>query len=222
MCGVIGVKINEFDAVDEILVRSLFLQTMIRGKHATGVSYVKNNELHTIKEGIPADQFMQKHSVYDWVDSDNSITLIGHIRFSTSDLRYNQPFANDELSIVHNGVISQEPVETWSFETETANDSEMILRSWEQGIHPLTSFAQKSMAVCALRKDSKTLVGFRNHERPLWYSIIDKGVVFTSTKDIANRSGLNTTEKCEMFVEYTFDQSLIMRHHETPSVNDLQ
>jgi glutamine phosphoribosylpyrophosphate amidotransferase len=221
MCGVIGVKITDVSNVDELLIRTLFQQTMIRGKHATGVTYVRDGKLHTIKEGIPADEFIEKHNIFDWVDTDNSIALIGHIRYSTSDLRYNQPFANDDLSIVHNGVISQEPVETWQFKTETANDSEMILRSWESGIHPFNSFPMSSMAVCALRK-SKMLIGMRNHERPLWVSKIDKGIVFTSTKDIALRSGIGTPQKCEMFTEYMFDKTLIMRHHETPSVNDLQ
>ena len=221
MCGVIGVKLYDVDNVDKLLVETLFVQTMIRGKHATGVTYAKGGDLHTIKESIPADEFIKKYNVSDWVDEDNTITLIGHIRYSTSDLRYNQPFANEDLSIVHNGVISQEPVDTWQFKTETANDSEMILRSWEIGTHPFDSFPMSSMSVCALHKN-KMLVGMRNHERPLWVSEIDKGIVFTSTKDIALRSGIGTPQKCEMFTEYTFDQSLIMRHHEIPSVNDLQ
>lgn len=221
MCGVIGVKITDTDGLDKLLIRTLFQQTMIRGKHATGVTYVRDGKLHTVKEGIPADEFVDKHDVSDWVDTDNSITLIGHIRYSTSDLRYNQPFANDDISIVHNGVISQEPVEDWQYETETANDSEMILRAWEKGDHPLRTFPETSMAVCAVKAD-KTLLGMRNHERPLWYTKIDKGIVFTSTKDIAIRSGLNNPQKCEMFVQYHYHKNLILNHYEAPSVNDLQ
>ena len=56
---------------------------------------------------------------------------------------------------------------------------------------------------------NKRLHCFRNHERPLWYTTIPNGVIFTSTKDIAKRSGLNNSQKCDMFVEYNFENGLL-------------
>ena len=50
MCGVLGIAIKNFNEKDCDLVRNLFRQSMIRGKHATGVSYVKNNTVHTFKD----------------------------------------------------------------------------------------------------------------------------------------------------------------------------
>jgi hypothetical protein len=56
---------------------------------------------------------------------------------------------------------------------------------------------------------NKRLHCFRNHERPLWYTRVSNGVIFTSTKDIAKRSGLNNSQKCDMFVEYNFEDGML-------------
>ena len=221
MCGVIGIYSKQ---VDIPLVKEIFRQTMIRGKHATGVTYLKGGELHTIKEGIPADKFLEKYDFNEFVNEDGGVYMIGHIRYSTSDIRFNQPFSNGTISIAHNGVLSQEPVEQWKFKTETSNDSEMILRSFEDGFHPLESFAEKSMAVVCISKN-KAVVGFRNHERPLWVSEMGDSVYFTSTQDIARRSGLTNTKKCEMFVQYTAANSKIEKmaiDYDTNRFQDLQ
>ena len=212
MCGVIGVWLERStvsrDSLENIrLVENVFQQSMIRGKHATGVSYIKNGELHTIKAGIPCDQFLEEHPISSMVNEDGGIYLIGHIRYSTSDLRYNQPFSNGNQSIVHNGVISQEDMSQWKYVTETANDSELILKSFEANKHPLNDFSPASMAVCSITKD-KTLSAFRNEARPLWYSARSNGVVFASTKDILNRSGCGDTTQCGMYQTYIYNGEL--------------
>lgn len=212
MCGVIGVWLERSTTsrgvLDNVkLVDNIFRQSMIRGKHATGVSYIKDGEIHTIKEGIPCDLFLEKYPISSMVNEDGGIYLVGHIRYSTSDLRYNQPFSNGELSIVHNGVISQEDKSTWKYETETSNDSELILKSFEANKHPLTDFSPASMAVCTITKD-KTLTAFRNEARPLWHSEMDNGLVFASTKDILNRSGIAHPFRCQMYSTYTYNGDL--------------
>ena len=199
MCGVIGVSLKDVTQDDIELVDRIFRQSMIRGKHATGVTYLKEEMLVTIKKPINVVDFMENHNIEDWVDN-GKLRLIGHIRYSTSDLRYNQPFSNDYVSIAHNGVISQDP-DVWEFETETQNDSELILRAFENSKHPLDIYADRSMAVT--RISHKSLVGFRNHERPLWYSERENGLLFASTEDILKRSGVTTPiNRCEPFVEY--------------------
>lgn len=225
MCGVLGITIADFNERDYGFIRSLFIQSMIRGKHAAGVSYVKNGKVHTLKEPIPADEFISKQNLETWKNEDGNLYCIGHIRYSTSDLRYNQPFATDELGIVHNGVISQEPPSTWSqlfgFETETANDSELILRAMEKNQNPLGTFNPASMAVCAINADKK-LTAFRNHERPLYYYSDDRATIFASTKDILKRSGVNNSVKTQMFRTYTVE-NFEMTHFDTnTNVKDLQ
>ena len=205
MCGVLGITIADFTERDYGLIRNLFVQSMIRGKHATGVSYVKNGKVHTVKEPIPANEFIFKQNLETWRNEDGSLYCIGHIRYSTSDLRFNQPFSTDEVAIAHNGVISQEPPETWrqlyGYETETANDSELVLKAYEKDDNPLQVFQPASMAVCVLHAD-KRLTAFRNHERPLYYYHDDRVTIFTSTKDILARAGVPHAVKTDMFRIY--------------------
>jgi glutamine phosphoribosylpyrophosphate amidotransferase len=212
MCGVIGVWLERSSvsrgSIENVkLVERIFRESMIRGKHATGVSYVKDSKIYTIKEGIPCDEFLAKYPIQSMINEDGGIYLIGHIRYSTSDLRYNQPFSNGDQSIVHNGVISQEDKEKWKYNTETANDSELILKSYEAGNDPLNDFYPSSMAVCRIKKD-KSLTGFRNEARPLWYSERNNGIVFASTKDILKRSAITNQQRTDMYVTYTYNGKL--------------
>ena len=221
MCGVIGVSLTDVNKSDTELVREVFQQTMVRGKHATGVSYVKGGKVHTDKEGIPVTEFFQTRNIEDWINEDGGLYLIGHIRYSTSDLRYNQPFDNGTLSIAHNGVISQEDPSTWEYKCQTANDSELILRSLENDEHPLTKFYDRSMAVVTINSD-KVLSGFRNHERPLWKTQVSNGVIFTSTKDIAIRSNLTSPQRCDMFVIHDYDNRVWNTKQIDTVMKDLQ
>lgn len=201
MCGVIGIELDNITNKDLSLIKEIFLQTMIRGKHATGISYRKGSKIVTIKENISTDNFLQKVSFEDCIDN-NSVCMIGHIRYSTSDLRYPQPFSSNKYSIVHNGVISQEDPSTWKYKTNTANDSELILHSLEHEKDPLLDFIPSSMSVVMLNLD-KGITGFRNESRPLWHTILPNGIIFTSTKDIAIRSGLKNPQRCDMYVKYS-------------------
>lgn len=202
MCGVIGLqqKVADLD-----LLRRLFDNTQIRGRHATGVSYKKYGKIHTVKEPVAVEEFFNLHDPQEWINEEGGLTLIGHIRYSTSDLRYNQPFQNENVAIAHNGVITQEPKETWEYDTETGNDSELILHAINDGglFNPLEKYADRSMAVVCLSRWSE-LHFFRNHKRPLWYSETGNEIVVTSTKDIAIRSGIrHTIHKCEPFKLYS-------------------
>lgn len=222
MCGVIGISMINANLN---LIKKIFEQSMIRGKHATGVSYLKNGLINTIKEGIPASEFLEKYDFENFIDSDGSVTMIGHIRYSTSDLRYNQPFQNEVVSIVHNGVISQEDPNKWPYKTKTANDSELILHAIQDNKIPLKKFRPSSMAVVELHTNGK-LIGYRNESRPLWYNLLQEGIVFTSTKDISKRSGLTNPKKCVMFNEYEYNHNnsklSIIPHKIDEEIMDLQ
>lgn len=227
MCGVLGIAIKKPDEREFELVRRLFKQSMIRGKHATGVSYVKNNKVHTIKEPVDADSFIKGQDVSSWVNEDGNLYCVGHVRYSTSDLAYNQPMATEELSIVHNGVISQESPETWKetygYETLTKNDSELILRCLESGEVPLHKFQPSSMAVCTLDKN-KVITAFRNEARPLYYSYGKNGIIFASTADILKRSGLELQLSTNMYEVFIVDNFKVVTYnrYEFPSIEDLQ
>lgn len=209
MCGIIGVYLRKVTQAQLEIVTEIILQSGIRGVHATGLSYLLNGKIITMNKHHSADKFLEGHHLKHFVDTDGGLYLIAHTRYSTSDLKYNQPIGDTKLSICHNGVISQESPKKWKkifgLETKTSNDSELIYSCIKAGKEPLEYF-DGSMAVCTL--ENKELKAFRNHERPLWYSVLKNGIIFASTNDILVRSGLENNKKCEMFTKYIFNGEL--------------
>ena len=97
MCGLVA-AFNPSD-VDMILFRKMMLQAMVRGQHATGISYIEDEKIITIKEPVRASLFP--------MPTIKTVAIIGHCRYSTSDLEYNQPISGEDYSIAHNGVVTQ-------------------------------------------------------------------------------------------------------------------
>ena len=216
MCAVIGAVLKSPTKEDFQMIKRVFLESKIRGMHATGMSYLPkwNKEIVTIKESRPANEFVDIHlhddNLKDMVNSDGILYLIGHCRYSTSDLEYNQPIADKNKSIVHNGVITQELPEFWKqiygYDCMTKNDSELILHSND----PLTEFSHMSMGAIELTID-KTLRAYRNGKRPLYLTTLTNGCIITSTADIVNRAEVNgVTTEIPMNTYVTFDDKLTM------------
>jgi len=53
MCAVIGTSLTNPSIEDLDMVRNLFLESRIRGLHATGLSYVKQGKVVTLREINP-------------------------------------------------------------------------------------------------------------------------------------------------------------------------
>jgi len=188
MCGVIGFsgENNEFN-ID--ILKKLILESQIRGKHSTGISYLEDNRVVSKIDPISSKEFIIKNK---FLFRSNNLMLIGHTRYSTSDLLYNQPIYSDDISIVHNGVISQASPYKWEdiygYKCEGKNDSELILRSVISGNLPLLEFFNSSsMSVIELHRSGKLLF-YRNSSRPLWYYLLGKDLFIASTKDIFIRA----------------------------------
>jgi glutamine phosphoribosylpyrophosphate amidotransferase len=212
MCSVIGAIIKEPRAEDLLMLQRVFLESKIRGMHATGISYVKNGQIITDKRPVPADQFPFNFANY--INEDGNLYLVGHCRYSTSDLEYNQPIANDNLSVVHNGVITQELPERWKelygYDCETKNDTELILHTAEDCISPLLRWKDSSLAVCELHVD-KVLRVYRNGKRPLYLTNISNGCIITSTSDVPKRAEVPGMPVNILMNHYiTFDEHLAM------------
>lgn len=192
MCGILGIVVQNMDSRHIPLLYRLFLESSIRGLHATGLSYVKSGKIWTETHPVPATQFPFAWDQY--THEDGNLYLLGHCRYSTSDLAFNQPLANEQRSIVHNGVVSQELPEHWEslygYVCQTKNDSELILRTLEAGHSPLQVWANSSLAVCELRASAE-LRAYRNGKRPLYLIQTPGMVLVTSTADIARRAGLS-------------------------------
>jgi glutamine phosphoribosylpyrophosphate amidotransferase len=180
--------------------------------HATGISYVKHGKIITDKRPVPADEFPFNFPSY--VNEDGSLYMIGHCRYSTSDLEFNQPIANENLSVVHNGVITQELPEKWKelygYDCETKNDTELILHTAEDCISPLVRWKDSSLAVIELHVD-KVIRFYRNGKRPLYLTNISNGCIITSTADVPKRAEVPGFPINTLMNHYiTFDDQLAM------------
>ena len=212
MCSVIGAIIHKPEYEDFQKLEKVFHESRIRGLHATGISYVKEYTIHTVKLPVSADMFPFNWN--DYVNEDGNLYLIGHCRYSTSDLEYNQPINNQTTSVVHNGVITQELPENWEelygYKCETKNDTELILHTIDDDKSPLEVWKDSSLAVCELWF-CKRLKVYRNGKRPLYLTSISNGCIITSTRDVIVRSGITfPTADIPMNTYITFDEHLTM------------
>jgi glutamine phosphoribosylpyrophosphate amidotransferase len=193
MCAVIGARLINPKPRDFFILKQVFIESQVRGKHATGVAYVARNQVHIIKHPMPADAFPFDFPSY--LNEDGNLYLIGHCRYSTSDLEYNQPIGDKDLAIVHNGVISQELPEKWKelygHDCETKNDTELLFKTIKEGKKPwATVRPEASISMIQLRAN-KHIHWARNGKRPLWAGgDSNKNLWITSTEDIAVRAGL--------------------------------
>lgn len=220
MCSVIGAIIQQPTVDDFEMIKRVFHESRIRGMHATGISFLPrwSSGIENIVEPIPADKFIEKYmhndNLADMVADDGNLYLIGHCRYSTSDLEYNQPIWNNYLSVAHNGVITQELPENWEtkygYKCEGKNDTELILHSYSHGKSPLVEWKDSSLAVCVLNKN-RTITSFRNGKRPLYLTSRKNSCIITSTADVIKRAGIEEPPiLINMNTYFTFDGSLTM------------
>lgn len=205
MCAIIGAYLEAPSRQQIDTIQRLFFESRVRGKHATGYSLIQGNKVITRKEPISAEWFIRMH-FGDVQPGDYTLQLIGHCRYSTSDLRYNQPIQNsNDLAIVHNGVVTQDPPELWNrygYDLETSNDSELIWHSVDAGKEPLQEYPNASMSVLELRA-GEGMRWYRNGKRPCYMVKVPNGVFIMSTADIAKRAGLSGAKRCKPGVVYT-------------------
>lgn len=140
MCGIFGVTVEgEFNERHDKLVRALFLESQIRGRHATGVTWTSGfvPEMTTIKHPVPAEEFVKSNMYNSSVPfGEFNVRMLGHCRYSTSgdwdDNENNQPLMSQEIALVHNGLVSMGTKEEfeaqYSIKANSYNDSEVILQ----------------------------------------------------------------------------------------------
>lgn len=226
MCAVIGVYIEKPSDLDLVTVAKVFYESSIRGLHATGVSWVKSGQIKTVIDSKPANLFIESLDFRNCINEDGNLYLIGHCRYSTSDLAYNQPLWNENVSIVHNGVVSQEMPEKWKdlygYDCKTRNDSELIVHTLQANKSPLIEFADASMAVIELYAEKK-LRFYRNGKRPIYFTSLPNGGIITSTSDIATRAGLSGAVEIGMNSYVTMGKNLFQKEFvQIDNAKDLQ
>lgn len=225
MCAIVGVKLNDVTDEDISFVTTIIFEARIRGMHATGVTYLQDGQLKTIKMPLSAGEFLLKNPVKSMLNG-KDLTMIAHCRYSTSDIEYNQPFDNGEVGLAHNGVISQELPENWEtlygYKTETKNDSELLLHTIAEGKAPFSTWPDASISAVEVYKTDK-LRFYRNGKRPLHLTSRNNGSIITSTADIFWRAGVTSpVVSVTPGTYFTLEEDAMLCETDKVIINDLQ
>lgn len=198
MCGVIGFSSDKVTEIDLNILKNVLIESRIRGMHASGVAWYDGHTVHSKSKSVPIDQFLKGFRLRDMVYQGQRIAMIGHTRYSTSDLAYNQPLLGGRLALAHNGVISQADPSTWKatygYDCKTRNDSELLLKALKAGDDPFEKFPGASIAAVTVDNQGHVQC-MRNGLRPLWKGHIGAGIVYGSTLAILQRAGVKDIEK---------------------------
>lgn len=136
MCAIFGIgllrghKITSEILVQDI-VRNLFMESMARGRTASGIAYTSTNEIRVIKRNVPASRFINLPEYNIEEDeyvtlSPNSIgkdskfircppiSIMGHCRLKTKGTEFknvnNHPIVREHVVGVHNGCIMNDDI----------------------------------------------------------------------------------------------------------------
>lgn len=198
MCGIVGYYNANTTLDDLIVLERVLIESKIRGMHASGLAWYNGKRIKHLVQSVPIDRLLAGFDLASTLFYDSCISIIGHARYSTSDLEYNQPLIGNNVAISHNGIISQRHPKYWmgdhGYKCEGRNDSELLLRALDNGDDPLLAFPKASIAAVVINSEGK-VTALRNGLRPLWTGKIGKGRVFASTFDILHRSGVGNIRK---------------------------
>tara|TARA_B110000285_G_C15137569_1_gene628186 strand:- start:926 stop:1657 length:732 start_codon:yes stop_codon:yes gene_type:complete len=243
MCGIFAADIQDIGSDQIESIKKVLIETEIRGKHASGISWFSEGKVNTIKASKPISELLEEFDIYRCVDDNNGhLKMIAHIRYSTSDAFNNQPiieprmngeeleFNNEggtgKFAIVHNGIITQSDPSTWNDlfglgQTYSANDSELVFNAFTNGLHPLKEFTESSLAVASINHLGNVRA-FRNGSRPMWLTQTYNGMIATSTSDIITRSGLEYSEHFKSIPGVDYDLTNASSKIIVKNMEDLQ
>lgn len=229
MCGIAGYKLRNARYVAQAfqLFTRLMEECQVRGRHASGVSWVRTGRVVTHKVPLPARELLASH-FWGRLAQQAPTALIGHTRYSTSgdwqNNDNNQPVATTKLAVVHNGLVSMAEKRalesSYGVRLTTANDTEIILRRALAAKGDLPKALKQIYAVappifaCGFLDAHGRITVMRDHIRPLWlWQVPEWGLSgFASTRDIIMRAtqGMSSLrqrsvvmEEAEPYVEYS-------------------
>lgn len=205
MCGVIGFISQNATIGDLEILKKVMIESRIRGKHASGIAWYDGKSIKSFVKPIAIDELVNEFD-FNKLIINKKVAMIAHARYSTSDIRYNQPIVGESMAIVHNGVITQSHPKNWEkqfgYKCKTCNDSELLLRAMENKDEPLKKFNTSSIAALVLKNNGE-LICMRNSQRPLWMGILGEGTIYASTYDILHRAGIHDIKPVPNFSKNT-------------------
>ena len=177
------------------LLKALSIAAESRGTDATGISYVRDNDIVIFKKPVPAHELQLYFPKY-------TTTLIGHTRFTTQgdeQQNYNNhPFSGytktQSFSLAHNGMIHNDKALRCSHslpDTKIETDSYIAVQLLEQEkevtLHTVKTMAetvQGSFTFSVLRDDSTLFLVKGSNPLTIWH-FPDLGLyVYASTEEI--------------------------------------
>lgn len=192
MCGIVAFH-GPRSAEALQLVEQCLLQAARRGTHATGLAWLEGGELHMEKAPVSAMEFVQHFDLSRLAPAEETLSVVAHTRYSTSDLAWNQPLEDDELALVMNGVISQDAPHTWPLAEiapyATGNDAEVAMRFAKNDCR---GQMPGSFAIVELWRTG-AMLAYRNGYRPLYKAQAAGGWIIASAADMLMRCGVTAS-----------------------------
>lgn len=223
MCGIIGAELVSPTVEQLSLISNIFTNLQVRGQHAAGYSFAYGEAIQTVSKSCSVENLLNEYPITKSCVSGDKLAFIGHARYSTSTLDFNQPIESDAIAIAHNGVISQADSSTWGetfgVDVINPNDSSLILSALLANREPLYKYPDASMAVVELRAEGR-IRAYRNNQRPLWWAEFENGVIYASTFDSFHRAGIRHAQNCYPYHIYEIDQNGAIIHDVPRTEND--
>ncbi|MBN1299693.1 MAG: hypothetical protein JW995_00620 [Melioribacteraceae bacterium] len=209
MCGIFGLTLknnDKFDSGSAIrIIKDLFLLSESRGKEASGIAVMSEEDISILKSQLTAKKFIKTDSFNSLINSYNSTNkfnaIIGHSRLVTSGYEHidsnNQPVSNDDIVTVHNGIIvnHKKIFHEINAVPKTELDSEIIPAFISNSINSGKSYLDsivllfriiKGMTSVALLSSKNRYLVLATNNGSLYYAInkYDSSLIFASEKYI--------------------------------------
>lgn len=151
------------------------------------------------------------------VGQGDAVSFIAHGRMSTNQVNIDNthPFVNDEIALIHNGVVS-DPNGIVTASLKTTCDTEILLRLWEQGeIDAIESNAAGYYAIAALDRHGQLHIA-RDSRAQLfisWSETVESYIIAT-TEDIIKDVSFRMNWKIEEIKPITSDTYAVFQGNE--------
>ena len=100
MCGIYGV-FQKNDSLKKSDIISLANSAQVRGIDSAGIVYKSGSDINIKKRDFGSLDLIKETSNYS-----KSCFIAGHSRLITNDVLSNQPVINENLIVIHNGIIT--------------------------------------------------------------------------------------------------------------------
>ena len=97
MCGIFGIISNSIIKFNDI--KYLGKLSSRRGKDSSGIIYFKKDKYNVIKNDTEIDDLFKQFKNL------SSNIILGHTRLITNSIYDNQTIINDNIAVLHNGII---------------------------------------------------------------------------------------------------------------------